>query len=67
MIESIKNFERAQIMYWFKYLGVRSQFEPILARDPAMEVRSRMEQWYTLFADHEQSWVAAGRPRERIR
>ena len=65
-IESIKAFERAQIAYWFKYLGVRSQFEPELARDPAMEVRSRMEQWYTMFAEHEQSWVAAGRPRERI-
>ena len=65
-IESIKAYERAQITYWFKYLSVRSQFEPELARDPAMEVRSRMEQWYTMFAEHEQSWVAAGRPRERF-
>ena len=65
-IESIKTFERAQIAYWFKYLSIRSQFEPELARDPSMEVRSRMEQWYTMFAEHEQSWVAAGRPRERI-
>ena len=65
-IESIKAFERAQIAYWFKYLSVRSQFEPELARDPAMEVRDRMEQWYTMFANHEQSWVAAGNPRERI-
>ena len=65
-IEAIKAYERAQIAYWFKYLSVRSQFEPELARDPSMEVRSRMEQWYTMFAEHEQSWVAAGRPRERI-
>jgi hypothetical protein len=65
-IESIKAYERAQIAYWFKYLSVRSQFEPELARDPAMEVRSRMEQWYTMFADHDHTWVAAGRPRERI-
>jgi hypothetical protein len=65
-IESIKAFERAQITYYFKYLGIRSQFEPILARDHAMEVRSRKEQWYTLFADHDKTWVAAGRPRERI-
>lgn len=65
-IEAIKAYERAQISYWFKYLSVRAQFEPELARDPAMEVRSRMEQWYTMFAEHEASWVAAGRPRERI-
>lgn len=65
-IESIKAYERAQIAYWFAYLSARAQFEPELARDPAMEVRSRMEQWYTMFAEHEPSWVAAGRPRERI-
>lgn len=65
-IESLKHYEIAQITYWFKYLSVRSQFEPELARDPAMEVRSRMEQWYTMFAEHEKSWVAAGRPRERF-
>jgi hypothetical protein len=65
-IESIKANERAQITYWFKYISVRSQFEPILARDPAREVRDRMEQWYTMFAEHEESWRAAGRPRERF-
>jgi hypothetical protein len=65
-LDSIKHYERAQIAYWFKYLGARSQFEPILARDLPMEVRSRMEQWYTMFADHDKTWVAAGRPRERI-
>jgi hypothetical protein len=65
-IESIKANERAQITYWFKYISVRSQFEPVLARDPAREVRDRMEQWYTMFAEHEESWRAAGRPRERF-
>lgn len=65
-IEAIKHYERAQITYWFKYLAVRGQFEPELARDPAMEVRSRMEQWYTMFAEQEHAWVAAGRPREQI-
>jgi len=65
-IAAIKQTEVTQIAYWFKYLAVRSQFEPELARDPAMEVRSRMEQWYTLFANHEPSWVSAGSPRERI-
>jgi hypothetical protein len=65
-IEAIKANERAQITYWFKYISVRSQFEPILARDPAREVRDRMEQWYTMFAEHEESWRAAGRPRERF-
>ena len=63
---AIKTYERAQIAYGFKYLGVRSKLEPELARDPAMEVRSRMEQWYTMSAEFEQAWVAAGRPRERI-
>ncbi len=65
-LASLKAYERAQITYWFKYLSVRSQFEPELARDPAMEVRSRMEQWYTMFADHDRTWVAAGRPREPL-
>jgi hypothetical protein len=65
-IASLKNYERAQIAYWFRYLAVRSQFEPELARDPAMEVRSRMDQWYRLFADHEEAWKANGYPREPI-
>lgn len=55
--------ERAQITYWRAYLAVRSQLEPELARDPAKEVRMRMEQWYTAFAEHERAWVDAGRPR----
>ena len=65
-LASLKAYEHAQIAYWFKYLAVRAQFEPELARDPGMEVRSRMEQWYTMYADHEREWVAAGHPRERI-
>jgi hypothetical protein len=65
-LEPIKAYERAQITYWRAYLRVRSQFEPILARDPALEIRSRMEQWYVYTAEHEPAWVAAGRPREVI-
>lgn len=65
-LASLKAYERAQIAYWFKYLGVRAHFEPVLARDPAREVRDRMEQWYAMFADQEQAWVAAGRPRESL-
>jgi len=62
----LKAYERAQLAYWFSYLAVRARFEPELARDPAAEVRARMESWYTSVAEHEQAWVTAGRPRERI-
>lgn len=59
----IQAYEAAQLAYWRTYLSARSWFEPILARDPEMEVRRRMEQWYVYFADQEEAWVAAGRPR----
>ncbi|HEY4055184.1 MAG TPA: hypothetical protein VGM39_01205 [Kofleriaceae bacterium] len=59
----IMAWEQAQIAYWRKYVAVRSQFEPILARDPEMEVRSRMQQWYEWTAEHEEEWRNAGRPR----
>jgi hypothetical protein len=62
----IKAYESAQIAYWRAYLAVRSRYEPILARDPALEVRSRMEQWYVSTAEYEPAWVQAGRPREAI-
>jgi hypothetical protein len=65
-LEVIKAYERAQIAYWRHYLAVRSNFEPILARDPALEIRSRMEQWYVSSAEYEEAWVAAGRPREQV-
>lgn len=62
----IRAYEQAQITYWRRYLAVRAQFEPILARDPALEIRSRMEQWYVSSAEYEEAWVAAGRPRTPI-
>lgn len=62
----IKAYERAQIAYWRRYLALRAQLEPILARDPGLEIRSRMEQWYVTGAEFEEAWVAAGRPREAI-
>jgi hypothetical protein len=62
----IKAYEQAQIAYWRRYLAVRAQFEPVLARDPSLEIRSRMEQWYVSSAEYEEAWVAAGRPRERV-
>ncbi|MBK9036950.1 MAG: hypothetical protein IPL61_37810 [Myxococcales bacterium] len=55
--------EAAQIAYWYRYLAARAWFEPELGRDPAMEVRKRMEQWYQYTADHEPAWREAGRPR----
>jgi hypothetical protein len=60
----IQAYEQRQIAYWFAYLAVRSRFEPELARDPAMEVRSRMDQWYVTSAEYEEAWVRAGRPRQ---
>jgi len=59
----VQAYEAAQITYWRKYLSVRAQFEPILARDPSLEIRSRMDQWYRSSAEFEEAWVAAGRPR----
>ncbi|HEU0036973.1 MAG TPA: hypothetical protein VFQ53_40460 [Kofleriaceae bacterium] len=63
-LDVVVEYERAQIAYWRRYLGARSQMEPELARDPALEIRSRMEQWYTSGAEAEESWVRAGRPRQ---
>jgi hypothetical protein len=60
----IKAYERAQIAYWFRYIGVKVQLEPELS-DIAREVRERLEVWY-LLAESEPNWVAAGRPREAI-
>lgn len=62
-LEAIILCERTQIEYWRVYLTARAQLEPELGRDLAMEIRSRMEQWYVAFAEYEQAWVAAGRPR----
>jgi len=65
-LDVIKSYERTQIRYWRMYLDVRSRYEPILARDPALEIRSRMEQWYVSSAEFEEAWIKAGRPRELI-
>jgi hypothetical protein len=62
----IQAYERSQIAYWRRYLATRAHFEPELARDPALEIRARMEQWYVMTAEYEQAWVAAGRPREIV-
>ena len=65
-LDVIRDVEKSQITYWWSYLAVRAKFEPELGRDPAMEVRSRMEQWYRAHAEYEEAWVAAGRPRAAI-
>jgi hypothetical protein len=62
-LESVVAYERSQIVYWRAYLAVRAQLEPELARDPNMEIRSRMEQWYVYSAEFEEEWVRAGRPK----
>lgn len=65
-LAALKDYEKAQIAYWRVYLKARAWFEPILARDPRMEIEKRMEQWYVYSADNEKAWVEAGRPREQI-
>lgn len=65
-LELIVAHEQAQIAYWRRYLATRAWFEPVLARDPALEVRSRMEAWYRSVAEYEEAWVRAGRPRAAI-
>lgn len=65
-LSALQAYEAAQIAYWRTYLAARAWFEPILARDPAMEIRRRMEQWYVYSAEHEPAWLAAGRPRAPI-
>lgn len=62
-LAALQAYEAAQLAYWRRYLAARAYFEPILARDPELEVRRRMEQWYQYTAEHEPAWVAAGRPR----
>jgi hypothetical protein len=63
-IELLKAYERAQIAFWFRYISVKATLEPEL-RDVAHEVRCRLDFWYAS-AEHEPSWVAAGRPREQF-
>jgi hypothetical protein len=65
-LAAVVDYERAQIAYWRAYLAVRARFEPEIARDPTMEIRSRMEAWYVSHAEFEEAWVAAGRPRLAI-
>jgi len=65
-LPAIIEYERAQIAYWRTYLAVRSQLEPELARDPGLEIRARMEPWYTSHAAFEEAWVLAGKPRLAI-
>jgi hypothetical protein len=62
----VKAVELAQIAYWRTYLAARAWFEPELGRDPNMEIRRRMQQWYESHAEFEEGWVKAGRPREPL-
>jgi len=65
-LDAIMASEQSQILYWRRYLAARSTFEPELARDPSLEIRSRMEQWYVSHAEYEEEWVRAGRPRTPV-
>lgn len=61
----LKQYERAQIAWLRAYVTARAQLQPEMS-NIAHEVRSRMEQWYTLSAEGEVEWRNAGRPREPI-
>jgi len=65
-LAAIMDNERSQIAYWRRYLAERARFEPEMGRDPSMEIRSRMEQWYVSHAEYEEEWVRAGRPRTPV-
>ncbi|HEY1956782.1 MAG TPA: hypothetical protein VGH28_14280 [Polyangiaceae bacterium] len=60
----LKAYEQAQIAYWRKYIAMRAQLEPEL-QDLALEVRSRMQFWWTQ-VESESEWRRAGSPREQI-
>jgi hypothetical protein len=63
----VKRVELSQIAYWRAYLTVRAGYEPaIQIHNLAMEIGSRMEQWYVSTAEYEPAWVAAGRPRAQL-
>lgn len=62
-LPAVLEVERTQLAYWRTYLAIRARMEPVLARDPALEIRARMESWYLHTAEYEPAWVAAGRPR----
>lgn len=57
-------YEDAQIAYYRRYFSAQGLFLPEVARDLEKFVRSRLETWYTMSAEHEESWRAAGRPRK---
>lgn len=65
-LAALVDSERSQISYWRRYLAARATFEPELARDPSLEIRARMEQWYVSHAEYEEEWVRAGRPRTPV-
>lgn len=63
----VKTVELTQIAYWRAYLTVRGRYEPaIQVNNLAMEIGSRMEQWYRSTAEYEPAWVEAGRPRAQL-
>jgi hypothetical protein len=65
-LDLLKRWEIAQIAYWRKYVQARGVIEPAMAKDPRLEITSRMNQWYEYKANHEVEWNRAGRPREAI-
>ena len=63
-LELLLAYEAAQIAYYSSYFSAQGRFVPEVARDVDKFVRSRLETWYTMSAEHEENWRAAGRPRK---
>jgi hypothetical protein len=63
-LAALKDYERAQIAYWWKYATVRATLEPERG-NIRLEVSARMAHWYES-AEHEEQWRDAGRPRDAL-
>lgn len=59
----LQAYEAAQINYWTRYFQAKAAMVPEVANDPEKGVRSRLEFWYSMSAEHEEAWRNAGRPR----
>ncbi len=59
----LQAYEAAQINYWTRYFQAKAAMVPEIANDPDKGMRSRLEFWYTMSAEHEEAWRNAGRPR----
>jgi hypothetical protein len=60
----LKAYETAQIAYWTRYCSAKAAYAPELRNVP-LEVRSRMQHWWTQM-ECEEEWRRAGSPRAKV-